>query len=81
MSAYLVAIITVAQTAPKCNMLLTAVVPTVIKNHREMSPDTDIHGRFQTATQMISRQLEPALNDLKTTVKCMFSCSVGPLQE
>ena len=76
MSVYLVAVITAAETAAKCNMLLAAVVPAVTKNRREMSPDTGIHGRFQTAAQMISRQLEPSLNDLKTAVKCMFSCSV-----
>ena len=77
MSVYLVAVIAAAETAAKCNMLLAVVVPAVTKNRREMSPDTGIHGRFQTAAQMISRQLEPPLNDLKTAVKCMFTCSMG----
>ena len=75
MSAYLMAVIAATETAAKCDMFLAAVVPAITKNRREMSPDTGIHGHFQTAAQMISRQLEPPLNDLKTAVKRMFFCS------
>ena len=55
MSVYLVAVITAAETAAKCNMLLAVVVSTVTRNYRKMSPDTGIHVRFKTAAQMISR--------------------------
>ena len=75
MTTHLTVVITTAETAAECNMLLAAVVPAITKNRYKMSLDIGIHVRFQTAAQMISQQLEPLLNDLKTTVKCMFSCS------
>ena len=69
-------IITSAKTTTNGNRHLAPVVLAIPGNLSEVSPNANIHGSFKTTKQMISLLFKPLRNDLKTTVKCMFSCNV-----